>query len=181
MADSADSTTTSAPTAPPLPLSRRAVLAAAPAVAAGTLAAGTAVNAVAVAMTRATEVDPIFAVLAEHRAAMKAYLPASELSGRLEDDTPEWNAAWAVTQAAIEREHASLHAVLTTDPTTLAGAVALLEHVGGDNFLGEAPEDYGTSLLAAQAPGEGPLAEAADRFPARLAVALRNIIKRGQA
>jgi hypothetical protein len=160
---------------------RRAVLAAAPAAAAGTLAAGTAVNAVAIAMTRATEVDPIFAVLTEHRAAMKAYLPASELSGRLEDDTPEWNAAWAVTQATIGREHASLHAVLTTDPTTLAGAMALLEHVGGDNFLGEAPEEYGTSLLAAQAPGEGLLAKAADQFPGRLAAVLRNIIERGQA
>jgi hypothetical protein len=132
-------------------------------------------------VTRATEIDPIFAVLAEHRTAMKTYLPASELSGRLEDDTPEWNAAWTVTQATIRREHAALYAVLTTNPTTLAGAVALLEHVGQDSFLGEAPEDYGMSLLAAQAPGEGPLAEAADHFPGRLAVALRNIIERGQA
>jgi hypothetical protein len=72
---------------------------------------------------------------------MKAYLSAADVSGRLEDYTPEWNAAWAVTQAAIKREHAALLAVLTTQPTTIAGAVALLDHVGQDQFLGEAEEE----------------------------------------
>jgi hypothetical protein len=155
-ADSSNTTTASAdPPTPRAPrASRRGLLMG---LAAGATLATPAV-ATALSELASAPIDPIFAVLAEHRAAMKAYLPASEQSGRLEDDTPEWNAAWTVTQAAIRREHAALHAVLTTDPTTLAGAVALIEHVGQDNFLGEAPEDYDTSLLAAHAPGEGLLA-----------------------
>jgi hypothetical protein len=120
--------------------------------------------------------DPIFAVLAEHRAATRTYLRASEISGSLEDETPEWNAAWTETQAAVKREHAALYEVLTTAPTTLAGAVAVLDHVGQDNFLGEAgDEDYGESLLSCQVHGGGLLAEAAERFPARLAATMRRL------
>jgi hypothetical protein len=52
---------------------RRAMLAGAPAAAAGALAAGTAVNAMAVAMAKADEIDPIFAVIERHREAVKVY------------------------------------------------------------------------------------------------------------
>jgi hypothetical protein len=51
--------------------------------------------------------DPIFAVLAEHRAAMKAYLAASAVSGALADGTPEWETANKVTQAAIRPIHSA--------------------------------------------------------------------------
>jgi len=85
--------------------------------------------------------DPIYAVLAEHRAATRAYLAASAISGALVDDTPEWNVAEAVTQAALTREKTATHAVLSVRPTTIAGAIALLDHVGQDQFLGEAEED----------------------------------------
>ena len=59
-------------------LTRRAALAGAPATAAGALIAGTAVNAVAVAMARAAEVDPIFAVIRAHQADVEAYVEACE-------------------------------------------------------------------------------------------------------
>jgi hypothetical protein len=87
--------------------------------------------------------DPIFAVIAEHTAAMKTYIAASTISSYLEDGTPEWIAAYAVTRAAIERDHIATQAVLIVQPTTLAGVAALLEHVGQGQFLDatEEPED----------------------------------------
>jgi hypothetical protein len=65
---------------------RRAILAGAPAVAAGTLAVGTGINAVAVAMTRSTETDPVLAVIREHREAkeeLRAACAANDLHGGL--------------------------------------------------------------------------------------------------
>jgi hypothetical protein len=57
--------------------SRRALLVGAPAAAAGALAAGTAVNAAAAAMTRPAEVDPVFAVIAPK-------VPSENIWGRSE-------------------------------------------------------------------------------------------------
>jgi hypothetical protein len=65
--------------------------------------------------------DPIYEMLAEHRATVEAYLAASSKDGELEDGTPEWQEASAVTQAAIKREREAALAVLTTDPTTIVG------------------------------------------------------------
>jgi hypothetical protein len=59
---------------------RRAVLAAAPAVAAGALAAGTAVNAVAIATGRASEPDPIFAVIRAHQDDIPSTLEADQMA-----------------------------------------------------------------------------------------------------
>jgi hypothetical protein len=134
--------------------------------------------AAAVTATTRLEADPIFAVLAEHRAAMKAYLEASAISGGLKDGTEDWETAWAVTQAAIKREHAALHAVLTTEPTTLDGATAVLGHVGQDNFLGEATEGaYGETLLLVEHDDRGgPLYKAAHEFPGRLAKNMRGLM-----
>jgi hypothetical protein len=87
--------------------------------------------------------DPIFAVLAEHKAATNAYIAASRISGNLADGTPEWVAADEVTRAAIDRDHIATYAVLTAQPTTLAGAVALLEHVGQGQFLEHTEEAEG--------------------------------------
>jgi hypothetical protein len=126
------------------------------------------------------DADPIFAVLAEHRAAMKACLSASAISGNLVDHTPKWEAAWPVTQAAIKREHAALLAVLTSQPTTFAGAAALLDHVGQDQFLGEAEEDLHdpeTTLTAwvGTVDAEHELAKATRDFPRRLAATMRRL------
>jgi hypothetical protein len=159
--------------------SRRAILTAAPAAAA--LAGGALANSVAIGTVKTTGIDPIFVVLAEHREAVKAYLSAAAVAGGLVDHTPEGIAASSAEEAAIKLEYAAFTTVLTTDPTTLAGTVALLDHVGQDHFLGEAPDaPYGMAALIARADIEGPLAEAVDRFPARLATALRNITAGGK-
>jgi hypothetical protein len=124
-----------------------------------------------------TSTDPIFAKIEAHRAAVKAYLSAAALAGSLVDDTPEWRAASVVEQTTIEQERAAFIDVLTSDPTTLAGAVALLDHGGQDHFLGEAPDaPYGQAALFTRVDMKGPLAEAIDRFPARLAGTLRDLI-----
>jgi hypothetical protein len=141
--------------------------------------AGAAVAALPIAA--AAMADPIFAVLAEHREAMKAYLSAADVSGRLVDDTPEWNAAWTVTQAATKREHAALLAVLTTQPTTIAGAARLLDHVGQDQFLGEAEEDLDEpetilTVWTGTVDAENELATATRHFPRRLAATMRNLV-----
>jgi hypothetical protein len=148
---------------------RRAVLAAAPAVAAGTLAAGTAVNAVAVAMTRASEPDPIFALIRAHQDDIKAYLRACETA--LDDSDP-----WLADRRLLE--------VLTVPPTTIAGVVALLEHVGQWENLTEPrglEEEEWESILSGVREAEPELRTAGREFPVRLAVALRSIIERGQA
>lgn len=90
---------------------RRALLAGTPAAAAAALAAGTAVSGLAIARATPSEPDPIFAAIAEHRAAVKAYIAASQISANLENHTPDWNAAEAVTQAAIKRDHAAAYAI----------------------------------------------------------------------
>jgi hypothetical protein len=156
MADSADSTTTSAPTAPPVPLSRRAVLAGAPAAATATLAAGIAVNAVAVAMTRAAEADPIFAVIERHCAAWEIQYDAHEHFLAMDalyprETEPEEFEEWSVEQriawrdeeiarckgnprdVAYDRWNEDCKAVdeitaelVATTPTTIAGIAALL-------------------------------------------------------
>jgi hypothetical protein len=131
-----------------------------------------------VTATARVDADPIFAVLAEHRAATKAYLEASAVDGDLKDGTEEWKRARVVTLAAIKREHAALRAVLTTEPTTLVGAVAVLGHVGQDNFLGEATDGgYGETLLLVEHDDRGgPLYKAAHEFPGRLAKNMRGLM-----
>jgi hypothetical protein len=81
---------------------RRALLAGAPAA----LAAGT-VNGLAIAAASPSAADPIFAVIADHRASVEAYCRASEISGSLcdwgPDKDPGSDAAEAVTQETITR------------------------------------------------------------------------------
>jgi hypothetical protein len=135
---------------------RRAVLAGAPAVAAGALAAGTAANTVAVAMARATEVDPIFAVIERHCAAWEIqeeahehFLAMDALYPREEDPdefwgwTKEQRIAWRQKEIASYKgnprnvaydrwsEHCAVVDKITaelaaTTPTTIAGIAALL-------------------------------------------------------
>jgi hypothetical protein len=137
---------------------RRAVLAAAPAVAAGTLAAG----AVAVAVTRATEVDPIFAVIRAHQADLEAMVHACD-SGRGDEAdfvTPD---RWLLQ-------------VLTTQPTTIAGVAALLAHVGQPENLHDEPDpEDRESILSGVREANPELRDAGREFPKMVAAALRAI------
>jgi hypothetical protein len=168
----------------PIP-SRRALLAGAPAVAAAALAAGGAVNIVAVAMARPSGVDPIFAVIAEHRAIMRAWRDAFDMEEMTEHGTPEREAACAAIDAECEREETAMHAVLTAQPTTIAGVVALLEHVGQREYLGVFDEGEGEgeerqSVLTTwnEATDQGHRRTAQD-FPLRLAATIRSLLDVG--
>jgi hypothetical protein len=137
---------------------RRAVLAGAPAVAAGALAAGTAANAVAVAMARATEVDPIFAVIERHRAAWELqhdaheHFLAMDVLYSIETESEEFE-EWSVEQRTAWRNEEIARRegdprnvaydgwnecceavdkitaqLVGTTPTTIAGIAALLAY-----------------------------------------------------
>jgi hypothetical protein len=159
--------------------SRRALLAGAPAVAAAALAGG----AVALGIARTDEVDPIFEVIANHVAATERWFRALNW----EDEamgTPEHGAADEAVDAGCERAAATARAVLTTQPTTLAGVAALLAHVGRDEFLGMSSggeNDTFETLLSSWSNAIVGGKAIAQEFPLRLAAALRNIIERGQA
>ncbi len=152
--------------------SRRALLAGAPAVAAATLAGGTVINALAIAEAKAAAVDPIFAVIAEHRAAQEdvdASCNATDLD--IEEDPNK--------QRAMDRASGAELPLFTTAPTTIAGVVALLEYMGSDvhETNGEV-DDNGrcpTVLSYAQGWNNDERAEAAYRFPLHVAAALRLI------
>jgi hypothetical protein len=114
-------------------LSRRAALTGL----AGTAAAGAVALPAAVAPSE--PVDPIFGVIVEHTAAIVAYVAACNISGSLRD--PEWRTAVAVTDEAMIRMNDRPVAILTTEPTTLAGFAALLDHLGKPEFLEPHDED----------------------------------------
>jgi hypothetical protein len=144
--------------------SRRALLTAAPAAVAGALLAGTAVNAVAISLAKAGEVDPIFEVIQRHRDAIAredaAHRHFEEMDAQypmtpdnLEEDNPR-SAAYDVWNDLCNVRY-EITAELATMPTAVAGLAALLQHwadiVGDDegNF-----DNYDTTkLLTALANG----------------------------
>jgi hypothetical protein len=103
---------------------RRGILAAIPVMAAAmTPAAATALSDVPTSMAA----DPIFAALAEHKAAVAA---REVVLDTYEDDAPE-------RDAALDREEAAHTALFTIVPTTTAGAAAWLHRVGSPEYEGE--------------------------------------------
>ena len=124
--------------------SRRTLLANAPAVAVATLAGG------AVTKALSAEPDPVFAAIGAHKAAMAAHTAAFNTKDEdAEDD--------------------ALETVLTCQPTTQAGIIALLEHMS-------APSEDGTVLaFAFRADEDSPVYQAAVDLPAMIAEALRSM------
>ena len=125
-----------------------------------------------VALSGSEPADPIFAAIAAHNAARAAFAAAIQ-SGEAEDD-----------DTTGDQEHDTMFDLFTTSPTTLAGVVALLDHLGMVwNVL---PDDrhhdsnYTVICNAFETEyGTGDYA-VAGVFPRHLAVALRKIIA-GQA
>jgi len=179
---------------------RRALLAGAPAVAAAALAAGGAVNILAMAAARPSEADPIFAVIRAHHDAMAhevaclktisqldAVLPHSQSAWHFNyweggerppqgcADAPEWiEAQQGIGEAYALREDA-IEALLTTEPKTLAGAIALLEYVGSPEY----PEDRNARepiLFGVVENSDDRFPDVVWAFPARLAQTMRNLI-----
>jgi hypothetical protein len=163
--------------------SRRALLAGAPAVAAAVLAAGTVYNAVVLGIERTAEPDPILAVIAEHRTAVEEYNRAVMVSGAMRGYGPNkdarYDAAHAATNEALYRTEDALWDVLTTQPTTLAGVVALLAHVGLPEWVTEDDDlEVETFLSMCANALDDELKQAAQDFPAHLAETMRGIIER---
>jgi hypothetical protein len=166
--------------------SRRALLASAPAAAAAVLAGGT----VAFAIPRTGEVDPIFAVIAEHCAAIDAHCRAvcivSEMMDFGPDKDPRYDAAKDVSDMAHDRMSDAMWGVLTEQPTTVAGVAALLAHVGRDEWLDNSEpgyDDQKETLLSTfiHEDFSHEFKRAAQDFPVRLAATMRSIIAREQA
>jgi len=145
-------------------MSRRSILARA--------SAGAAAAALPLAAANATApVDPIFAIIAEHRAAQEAIAAAYGADDLDSEDDPN-------KQAAEDRGSDAELPLFITSPTTVAGIIALLEYVGSDvheQWQGE--EDYRDTVLHYAM--KWPCAErkaAAHRFVAHVGAALRNVI-----
>jgi hypothetical protein len=166
----ADSPNTTSP-------SRRALLSGAPVAAAAALAGGTVANAVAISMAKAGGVDPIFAVIAEHREAQEACAVAYEANDLDDDEDPN-------KLAALEKAGAVELPLFTTLPTSVAGVVALLEYVHSPCHIIWQGEQRGcddTVLSYAYGYNSEEMRQAVGGFDAHVLTALRNIIARGRA
>jgi hypothetical protein len=148
---------------------RRAFLASAPAVAATlvTPAAAAALSGLAPGAAAPSEVDPIFAAIAAHRAACLAFQKASQ-----EDiGVGHYNKATEdASTAAMAHEGKVLAALLACQPTTLAGVAALLDHLNRPEFLIEGRPGTGNTVLAGAFEDLQP---ALRHLPRRLAATVR--------
>lgn len=157
--------------------SRRALLAGA---AAAALAAGGAVNilatATATATARPSSIDPIFAVIAEHRDAQEACAVACAANGLDVEDDPN-------KEAAMTRAGAAELPLLTTAPITVAGVVALLEYVHSPcHEIWQGMHNHPDTVLSyARGFQHRDMQEAVGGFDAHILAALRNIAGRAQS
>jgi hypothetical protein len=140
--------------------SRRALLAGAPAAA---LVAGAATSGLAAALANPSGVDPVFAAIAEYKAAVQAR--SIVLDNVDNEEAYPSERAWDQAQGqASDREQDAINAILESEPTTIAGIAAVLEILGTDlytdddmirlaetlrSLIGEAQSFLRTSGLAA--------------------------------
>ena len=131
--------------------SRRTLLATAPVVAVAALASRTVPKALSV------EPDPVFAAIEAHKAAIVAHTAAVDTGDE---------------DASTDAEDAALEAVLTCQPTTQDGIIALLEHMAS-------PFKDSTPLAFAFGAGEGSsLHQAACDLPAMIAETLHSLTRK---
>jgi hypothetical protein len=136
-------------------LSRRRALAALAAA-----APAAAVNGLAVAMAASSAPDPIFAVIVAHSEATKHEIVCHKTSSAMEKslpddrqtwhlyvghnetppdgcaDAPEWIASQLAILGAYNRRDEAVEALLTTAPTTFAGALDFLDYLAAPEFPG---------------------------------------------
>jgi hypothetical protein len=125
--------------------------------------------------------DPILAFIADHRAALETAIETDGKWGDLRSSDPLYDHMADLSGAAWDGADKALHLVLTCRPTTLAGAVAALEHVSLPEFL-NTPGD-GRTILAAEIDRacDDELKAAAESFGRRLAVTMRELIAKAAA
>jgi hypothetical protein len=117
-------------------------------------------------------VDPIFDLIERHKAVCNAARAIGDAAVDTDPDGP----ARERFQEAIQGERKVLVALLTCEPTTLAGCAAVLEHVGRQDWVFGDDSDQTVLIDAYESD-----VEEAQMFPKHLASALRNIVERGQA
>jgi hypothetical protein len=119
-----------------------------------------------------SEADPVFAVIAEHRAAQEALDAAGKV--------PEAEYDEAIYDRADRRAIAAELPLFTTAPTTIAGVAALLGYVGSDAHpcLGTEGTEVPTVLSYAYGWANNPeILELARTFPRRMGETLRRLIE----
>lgn len=175
---------------------RRSLLASVPVLAATTMP----VVANAIGTLPVSGDDPIFDLIAEHREAIRGETAAYWVHARAEEitpvdqrswsyragderppesctDAPEWIEAQMIVARACKLSEDAELAVLTTPPVTLAGAVALLDHVGLPCFPDEeGSEGDSTILETAGMRRRDDIKEAAADFLPMIADTLRKLI-----
>jgi hypothetical protein len=144
--------------------------------------------------------DPIFAAIKAHHHAvahetacleaeyrLAEALPENQMTWHFNDsddewtppdgctDAPEWIEVQQNISEAYDLRHDAIEALLTTEPTTLAGVVALLEYVGSPEY----PWDRNACvpiLFGVVDINDERVSDAAQAFPARLAATMRRLI-----
>jgi hypothetical protein len=142
--------------------SRRSILTAAPAVAVAVLAGGTVANAVALAIPRTDEVDPIFAAIERERQAYAEYCVTAAFQRSANDQCPpevkaaknrrahpafaawwaQYQEAAAVHEKSAQELWSAREAFLETQPTSVAGLIAFIDHIEGPFSSGPAGEAF---------------------------------------
>lgn len=92
------------------------------------LAAGTTFNVGAIALTRASGADPVFAAIECHRALHLSWSTAVDVQSNLRDDDPRYGDADEATDVASDDLDDAAVDLLNIVPTTIAGAAALLRY-----------------------------------------------------
>jgi hypothetical protein len=106
-----------------------------------------------------------------HRAAIEFYTLQLD---ELDEDSP---------LQTLTRCDDTLWDVLTVEPTTMAGVVALLEYVGHHEFLNDdalGEDSLENTVLSAAFQAGGELEQAAQNFPPSLAETVRSILAHGR-
>ena len=123
--------------------------------------------------------DPIFAVIKAHHQAMAHEIncvEAADVDVEAVDGAEEAEVQQRMHEA-YDLHHDAIVTLLTTDPTTLAGAVALLEYVGSPEY----PDEATPLLFNVIDVNDERIPSAVEAFPTRLAASIRRLIAQGNA
>ena len=118
--------------------------------------------------------DPIFAKIEAHRAAVEAMNAVCDVCAELTADDPASEDANRKSTKVIDLEMKALRALLRCRPTTIAGVVALLDHLGRPHTLRGTDDGLDTVLSLAHQWSKNE--DEVRTFPHVLAGALRGLI-----
>jgi hypothetical protein len=136
-----------------------------------------------IAATASPGRDPVFVTIETHRQAMRNSAAANAAAEALAgsdgegEDSPECIAANTRRYEAWEAEDAALIEFLTTEPTTIAGILAALDHASSPQNPDERRiERFAAPVLfAATCTQDMELVAAGAKFPAMIAASLRKL------